>query len=332
MDSNQVFNARLSCRVEKTDRNFFYSLIDYRNNFFTSSDTEKTIEFYDQFENRDQLIKWMKERPKGASYIHEVTGNKDIIVVVTTADFKGKHAKACRDEVFKGLHMIFVESGGKEDFYFNYAHNCNVGIEKALQYNPKWIIVSNDDMNVIDPPEKLIEVIKSDSNRDKDVLFCYPPAEYHSRYALISKQTLRRDIVNHLMGKYEKELFSLEHKLGIKFIVGTTLLKYRLFYSNKYKLLYTGSFGIFSSQFILNYLDRRLFDENYINGSEDIDLAWKIAHEKIKIGFVDYRIKDIIGGTIGPYEIKRKLQGIVNECYMNYKIEKGELISSSLKF
>jgi hypothetical protein len=324
-------NKNYNYSILKEDDTLFFSLMDYRNNYFISKKLNKILDFYTGFGTRDELIEWIMERPHGNYRIEEIEGSKDIIVVIPTVDIESTFAKYCREKIFNGLHIVFVESG-YNNFYFNYAHNCNAGIKKALEYNPKWIIVSNDDMNIIDPPEKLKEVIQSDSNKDKDVLFCSPPAEYHSRYALISKQTLRRRIVNHLMGKYEKELFSLERRLGIKYIVGTTLLKYRLFYSNKYKLLYTGSFGIFSSQFIVNHLNHQLFDENYINGSEDIDLAWSIAQKKINFGFINYRIKDIKGGTIGPYDIKRKLQGIINECYMNYKIEKSELTISSLKF
>ncbi|MEM3844745.1 MAG: hypothetical protein QXU98_03475 [Candidatus Parvarchaeota archaeon] len=121
---------RLRCPLTKDFNDLFFSLVDYHNTFFMSNDPKKIIEFYDHFKTRDELIKWMKERPKGANYIHEVDGNKDIIVVIPTADFNGRYAKAYRDEIFKGLHMIFVESGGKGDYYFNYAHNCNVCIKK----------------------------------------------------------------------------------------------------------------------------------------------------------------------------------------------------------
>ena len=141
-----IQNNRLRCKFEKNNTVLFFSLVDYRNNLFTSNDPEKIIEFYNGFHNRDQLIQWMKERPKGASYIHEVEGNKDIIVVIPTADFNGKYARTCREEIFKGLHMVFVESGENPDPYFNYAHNCNVGIKRAMEYNPKWVVVSNDDM------------------------------------------------------------------------------------------------------------------------------------------------------------------------------------------
>ena len=84
--------------------------MDYRNNYFTSNDPDKIIEFYNSFGNRDQLIQWMRERPKGIANIHEVDGDRDVIVVIPTADFNGRYAKECRENIFKGLHIIFVEN------------------------------------------------------------------------------------------------------------------------------------------------------------------------------------------------------------------------------
>ena len=136
---------RLICPLDTTQAGLFFSLVDYRNNYFTSDDPNKIIEFYNSFGNRDQLIQWMRERPKGVANIHEVDGDKEIIVVIPTADFNGKYAKECRENIFKGLHMVFVESGGRVDFYFNFAHNCNVGLKKAMDYNPKYIIFTADD-------------------------------------------------------------------------------------------------------------------------------------------------------------------------------------------
>jgi len=147
--------SKLRCAVQWDLPNLFFSLVDYRNNLFTSNDPKKIMEFYDSFENCDWFIEWMKERPKGASYIYEVEGNKDIIVVIPTADFNGKHARECRENIFKGLHIIFVESGGRDVFYFNHAYNCNLGIKKAMEYNPKWIVYSNNDMVKEDPIERL---------------------------------------------------------------------------------------------------------------------------------------------------------------------------------
>ena len=103
--------SRLYCHMERTNAKLFFSLVDYRNNYFTSDNPNKIIEFYNGFDNRDQLIQWMKERPKGVANIHEVDGDKDIIVVIPTADFNGKYAKECRENIFGNIHKVFVESG-----------------------------------------------------------------------------------------------------------------------------------------------------------------------------------------------------------------------------
>ena len=59
------------------NNNLFVSLVDYRNNYFTSQNADKVVEFYNGFNNREQLIEWMSERPKGNCVIKEVGGDKD---------------------------------------------------------------------------------------------------------------------------------------------------------------------------------------------------------------------------------------------------------------
>ena len=84
----------------------FFSLVDYRNFYFTSNDPNKIIKFYDGFENRDQLIQWMKERPKGVANVYEIEGEKDVVVVITTADFSGDYAKECRKYLLRSSHGV----------------------------------------------------------------------------------------------------------------------------------------------------------------------------------------------------------------------------------
>ena len=174
-----IRSCKKQSHVNHENFTLFFSLVDYRNNYFNSDDPNKIIEFYNGFENRDQLIQWMKERPKGVATIHEVDGDKDIIVVIPTADFNGKYAKECRDNIFKGLHIIFVESGEVPDPYFNYAHNCNVGIRKAMEYMPKWVVVSNDDMVKIDDVGLLKSKLHEISADYTSAVFTVP-SYYHS--------------------------------------------------------------------------------------------------------------------------------------------------------
>ena len=160
------------------DDKLFFSLIDYRNNYFISDNPDKIIQFYDGFNNREQLIAWMKDRPKGNCRIREIEGNKDIIVVIPTIDTDGKFAKNCIEDIYTGLHLIFVESG-YNNFYFNYAYNCNIGIKKAMVYNPKWIIISNDDMYKVDDIGILTTFLK-EQNPDKESTVYGADNEKHS--------------------------------------------------------------------------------------------------------------------------------------------------------
>jgi len=94
-----VANSRKKSPVTYSEIPPFFSLVDYRNNYFSSDDPKKIMEFYKSFENREQLIQWMKEHPKGVANIHEVDGDKDAVVVTPTADLSGKHARECRANI-----------------------------------------------------------------------------------------------------------------------------------------------------------------------------------------------------------------------------------------
>ena len=318
----KVCKLRYSISITN-DKPLFFNLVDYRNILFTSNDLEKIIEFYNGFDNRDQLIQWMKERPKGVSYIHEVDGDNDIIVVIPTADFNGKYAINCRENIFKGLHMIFVESGGKDDFYFNYAHNCNVGIKKAMEYNPKWVVVSNDDMYKIDEVSVLIDGLHKIDPRTINTVYTQT-SFYHSRDAIISERTIIRSFIIRRLVKRGKERMELEYKYDNRYIAGTSSLFFRLLYKPVNTIKYSGSFGIFSYK-LINELNHDIFDVVYINGAEDIDLCWRLKQMNTNVVFIDYKIGDIMGGTIGLYDSLRKTRDIINVCYLNSKIRSGKL-------
>ena len=197
MVGTMATNSRKKCPITFSEFPKFFSLVDYRNNYFTSDDPNRIIEFYNGFENRDQLIQWMRERPKGIANIHEVEGDKDIIVVIPTADFNGKYARECRENIFKGLHMVFVESGEVPDCYFNYAHNCNVGIRIAMVYNPKWVVVSNDDMHKIDDISILNNELKKLDPESLSMVYLFE-AHYHSVTSRFSEARLTRNYFSSL--------------------------------------------------------------------------------------------------------------------------------------
>ena len=76
--------------------------LDELNRLFTSKNVEDVIKFYDHFDTAEQLIEWMKNRPSAPMKIYEVEGEKDIVVVIPTANHEGELAKNCANNIFKG--------------------------------------------------------------------------------------------------------------------------------------------------------------------------------------------------------------------------------------
>ena len=321
-----ITSSRKKCSIHHTDDLLFVSLVDYRNNYFISNDSNKIIEFYNGFENRDQLIQWMRERPKGVANIHEVEGDKDIIVVIPTADFNGKYAKECRDNIFKGLHMVFVESGEVPDPYFNYAHNCNVGIRKAMEYNPKWVVVSNDDMVKIDDINLLKREISDLNYLELDALFgC--DQKHHHRRGKISKPNYFYDFAQiHRRQSFSQERRKIRLKFQVIYLpVPLSGLVYRNLFTKGMKMFVFRDFLILSANFVKN-IKCIVFDETYINDSEDNDLALRL-HISERITTINYAVKTIGAKSLGNSDI-RLLRSIASEIYLNHKWEEFLCLSS----
>ena len=317
----EMKGSRLKCAMDVSPTELFFSLTDYRNNIFLSENSKDILEFFNGFEDRDHLIEWMKERPKGTATVHEVEGNKSIIVVIPTADFNGRYAKECRENIFKGFHIIFVESGEFPDPYFNYAQNCNLGIKVAMKYNPKWIVISNDDMEVAEPIEKLKEELDR-INAPSGWIVLAKGKGFHSKTIKIGYRTKFIRLLK-FSKKYSRILNfekSIEIKYGQLLGIDGYYSIHTIFTKSVYKIHNVGSFFIFSPKILMKYKGI-LFDETYINGYEDVDFS--INESSNKVIFTDYRINDIGGATLGSLNSIRSIRDIINKIYITYKFEKG---------
>jgi hypothetical protein len=312
--------------------------MDYLNNLFMSNDPKDILRFYDYFENRDQLIKWMKERPKGNYRIVEFNKDEnDIIVVIPTIDVNGKFAKTCREEIFKGLHIIFVESGGFKDYYFNIAHCNNLGFKKAIEYNPKWIIWSGDDMYKIDDVEILKNELSKIDYKDYEVVFA-KESNYHTIPCYIYKYNIYNyifDVLYLLLYKkyfYQLKLqqFKLINNFNVKYWVRPNKNnKFKKILKLINKLLDTikntdfiqmVDFVIFSSNLFKKF-ENFYYDETFINGSEEVDFSFKIKINKIKYKIINYQIGDFMGSSLGKDEL-RAMRNTIGYVYFSYKFEK----------
>jgi hypothetical protein len=311
----------LQCPRDNNDK-IIFTLMDHLNNIFMSNDPGDILRFYDFFENRDQLIKWMRERPKGNYRIVEFNKDEnDIIVVIPTMDVNGKFAKTCREEIFKGLHIIFVESG-VGNYYFNYAHNCNAGIKKALEYNPKWIVLSNDDMYKIDDVEVLVKEL---SKLDPEKIDCVFTSKIVDPWRFVSMgqpriyTSILRRIIRHKEWKIKEKIFK-KYEIYFYGVGFKNKFLVNLFYKNLVRFIITASFGIFSGNFIKKIVNNP-FDETYINGMEDVDLSL-IINYNYKSNFINYKIGDYIGISLGfafSGLSPRTLRDMPNLIYFNKK-------------
>lgn len=333
------YMSRKRCSLYSSTNELFFSLADYRNRLFTSSKLEDVIDFYDSFENRNQLIEWMKERPKGASYLYEVEGNKEIVVVIPTADLNGENARNCREKIFCGLHIIFVVSGEIPDPYFTVPHNVNFGIRKAKEYHPKWIVYSGDDMIAQDDVSKLVNDLQKLDNSKVDSVFTKPD-KYHSTPSLLAIPNSifywSITILQYfsVKAKYVRQIYLTLKRLNshvffprVDFNVGIGgRVINLLFFKKVLKFTNTLAFAIFSSKF-MEENDWKLYDEVYVNEMEDTDLSINLISKVCAV--IDYKISEYIGTSLGN-GLLRTVRVVPGFSYFSYKVDIGAVKIKSL--
>lgn len=341
--------GKLYCNIyEKEFRNcpqeLNFSLMDYINNLFVSNREKDVVEFYKRFNTIEQLINWMQERPNGRTKIYEVDGLKDIVVVIPTVDFEGKFAVNCREDIFRGLHLIFVESGGKGDSYFNGFSNANVGMKKALEYDPKWVIFSNDDMYKIDDVSKLrVQLLNLNNDLIKTVYT--NPTEYHSRRILLSVSrywykvliklvNLSKHTTKALYDRFwlfrETEILlgKYNNKVYYEFVKGSKTYNrnlvhnflYHIFFKSVFDFIGSGDFAIFSGKYVKEK-NGEVYDDVFINEWADYDTSIDLNSNPDNFTVIDYKIGDLIGSTLGVGAV-RNLRTIASWIYFNEKNSK----------
>ena len=306
----------------------------YLDQLYNSNNIIDIVKFYKELRNVNEALEWVRRRPRAEPRIYEVPGDTEIVVIVPTADHNGIYAKNIR-EIFRGFHIVFVESSGP---YFSYSYSCNVGFKYALKsYRPTWFILSNDDMLMGDPPEKLRQELSTINHRNVATVFTNPPGVYHSYpaylvrfkrlYGIIYSLYISTSCKCSVPNLYKK--FNIKYGAGV-FVKGSFFDKVRstiaLSRANVQKIrkyLLIGSFGIFSRYFVEKH-GGEVFDTNYLVSREDFDLSIRITEEGEKYDFINYNIKDMIGKTLGKGTL-RSLKSLIDEIILNYKVINGLL-------
>ncbi len=297
--------------------------VDELNRLYNSRDPNDIIRFYDHFNTPEELIEWSRNRPHGRAKIYTVKGDTDIVVVIPTADRHGEYAKNCEKEIFKGQQIVFVESGGRDDPYFNYARNCNIGLRYALRYKPRWIVLSNDDMYKIDNFSTLKTKLDNFDNKSIESILINPEPEYYHSYPIsLVKRTLAskfyrslsksRRVEEKLLDKFNARYSLIPVRKALK----TIFLKV-VYYPVLFNFYNVGDFAVFGSEFI-KIKKGTLFDETFVSGWEDSTLSLSLT----RTNSVDFKIGSRKGRVLGQNSL-RNLRNIINKVYFSTVIKRS---------
>jgi len=183
-----------------------------------------------------------------------------------------------------------------------------------MEYNPKWVVLSNDDMVKID---KISSLIKEPDgiNSVKTMAVCRSRSKEANR-ARIGHPKRLRNFLFRMRDSYTRSLLTYEKKFDIRFFVEGLKFPWNHLFRNLLEVRAISDFAVLSSDLFRDY--STLYDETFINGGEDIDLSIRLYLIKINYVLLYYRISSIGVGTIGSKN--RMLKDIINLAYLNSKL------------
>ncbi len=227
--------------------------MDALNQLFNSNDPKEVFQFYSHFPSRESLIDWMQRRPVSEPIIREVAGESDLVIVIPTADYNGVMAKRCREEVFSGQQLVFLESKESPDPFFNFGRFVNLGFARALDYQPHWIAYSGDDVSKVDDIATLKQALSKLNRSEIKTVFCQPSGAYHSVRSKVVRYNLLYFTAMHALGRERRRMAKLLRKFKLTYAPGSPqgLRKTpRFLYSTIHEYIDSTAFGIYSAEFV----------------------------------------------------------------------------------
>ena len=212
-----------------------------------------------------------------------------------------------------------------------------------MGYNPKWIVTSGDDIHKIDDVELLRKQLETIDNKQVDVTYSTPSYGYHSTPVklifpnragmFIYTRRMFKDQYNSISSLIKKLKLNLiftpidtsngeSPKITKKNWIGINILTKFLFHHTRIRFVQLGAFGIFSRNFVFK-TGGIVFDENFINSCEDMELSYRILKEKRFTAKIRYNIKPMVGTTMGN-NMNRDLRAIISRFYL-YSIVSRDL-------
>lgn len=297
--------------------------------FWSSNNINNLVKFYEFINSPEKAYNFSIQREKSRIKIYHHKSSSNICFIIPTISINNFLMDPYWNFVSK-FDAIIVESSGQ---YFNYARSINCGITEALNYNYKTLILSNDDMEVVDNKNKLLKEIEN--LEDFDVILPTKIRKMDSTFSISDKfsivnfnlTTRYMKYINWIINKNDnfnefKSILNLIN--GYKYTVfeGSGNKKLDSFILRFLKVRYKNiclfnSFGIFKR----DVLENQKMDEAFINGKEDYEFVIRLINNKFSFVKSSFRISDIGGKSLNIYNNNlRKLKDLLSELILNYYI------------
>lgn len=309
---------------------------DHLDKLYFSESADDILQFYREVDNSKDLFSWMRKHTKEDPRVIVVEGEPRVVVVIPTRDANSPMAKQCRDVIFHGVRIIFVQSQGRN---FNFSHAVNYGMKVALSYDPNWILYCNEDMLLVDSPQKLLGCLSGIDHTKYSIVYPRQGAK-HSIPLNVSFAKKTGEIVYSLkysrgfaiydiLKSYKSKLFVIAtNRQGSSYLERFKHMPQRLFVENSdMPYVLTGDIGIFSRNYVES-LDGKLFDETFINGCEDVELSIRLSRGERGMS-ANYSIGSLNGASLGKtgtiftlgINKNRVIRDIANRIYLASRIE-----------
>lgn len=295
------------------------------NELYFSTDPKDIIKFYNMFNNAEELFNFLSEMPKESVKTTILRNDDDIVVVVPTADINNTNSKKIIN-TYKDYTIVFVESRGK---YFNFSHSMNIGIEAAISLNPKWIMLTNDDIYIQTPTILKEKLQKIDENIIIPKKIRYKDNYVSTGINIYKSSTLINSVYKiRLMSK----LFPI-HLKGRFICNSIKYYKYMFKYlnididSSLNKLFFIGTriFTVYNIQPVsiikARILDKYQFDEIFQNGGEDLDLSLRLKAAGFTFYPTDLNFFGQSGSSLGINNLRLYRNTLIEILYISYKLQ-----------
>ena len=184
-----------------------------------------------------------------------------------------------------------------------------------MEYNPKWVVVSNDDMYKIDEPEVLARELRNPEIQGKDTIFTFPSL-YHSVPVKLAGPRWTYKLYKFFFTSEGRFFLNLYKKFSVSVFLPEIGIVSSVMFKKGVRLIESGPFVIFNTNYVES-VRGTAFNEDFINSNEDAYVSLNACLVRKNFALINYKIGDYISSTLSN-SLQRKLRHATGDVLLNF--------------